>query len=174
MRSRTRIASALVVGMTVCGIPLLPTLVGSAREQVERAERLTRRQFKALPATAVIEMKGQRITKAQILARADAQRKAASAELEANRRLDRAAFEAKRAQFLRQQQAQLSAGNARASAEASRLTASAALQVRTRETIQQEAAQLLIRSRSTRTPAERAQIEQRAAELLRELQRGGR
>jgi len=151
---------------------------GAPGPQVLRADQLTKQQFrqqlKALPDSAVIESKGQRMTKGQIRALAAQKGAAAQAKARAAASQAQARFAAHRAQFLQQEQAKLQADNAKTMAEFGRLRqARATPQARQLDAIEQEAAQLFQRSQRA-SPAERAQIEQRAAQLLQQLQQLGR
>jgi hypothetical protein len=102
-------------------------------------------------------------------ARAEAEVKAKTAAATAQ-----AAFEADRAKFLQGQKAKLEAENAKVRAEVSRLRQQrpAPAQSPQLDAIRREAGQLLERSK-TASPAERAQIDQRAAQLLQQLQQMG-
>jgi hypothetical protein len=137
---------------------------GTPGPQVLRADQLTRQQFEVLPDTAVIESKGQRMTKAQIQTKA-MKSKEAIAKVQASARDAQAKFEKRLAQFLQQRQAKLQADNAKAMAEVARLRQVAA--------IEEEGAKLWQRAQRA-APAERAQIEQRARQLLQQFQQIGR
>ncbi len=156
--------------------PAQPPAIGTPQRPepgaVVRGDQLTREQFEALPDTATIEVKGQRATKAQIRAKA-AKGQEAQAKAEAASREGKAKFEARRAQFLQQQQAKLEADNGKVSAQLAGLRRPSVRPQtgRQREALQGEAADLINRSK-TASPAERAQIEKRAVELLRQLQSG--
>ncbi|MGH7411731.1 MAG: hypothetical protein ACREJ6_11825 [Candidatus Methylomirabilis sp.] len=148
---------------------------GVSATQVLKADTLSKQQFdqqlKRLPDNAVIESKGQRMTKAQIraLAAQKVQQHQASAQAALNQA--RVAFQQRRAQLEQQTQAKLQADNVKAMADFTRLApTSATPQARQLEAIQEEAAQLFQRSK-TASPAELAQIEQRAAQLLQQLGR---
>ena len=151
---------------------------GVSAPQVLKADTLTKQQFeqqlKRLPDNAVIESKGQRMTKAQIRALAAQKGQANQAKAQAALSQANAAFEERRAQLEQQHQAKLQADNAKAMAEFTRQSQAggpaASLQL---EAIQEEAAQLFERSKRA-SPAEQAQIEQRAAQLLQQLQQMGR
>lgn len=157
----------LALGLIVNSAGPRPAEAGEAPgPQVLRADQLTRQQFKRLPDSAVIEFKGQRMTKAQIRARAAQKAQEAMAKTQVAARQRLVQFE--------QVQARLHAENAKVQAELARLRqAHATPQARQVEAIEQEAAQLWQRSQRA-SPAERAQIEQRAAQLLQQLQQLGR
>ena len=176
MFSRVSIASPtiLVLGLLAQSAGPLPAEAGGVqRPQVIRGDQLTKQQFEALPDTAVIELRGQRMTKAQIRAKA-AKSQEAMAKGQAVARQTEAQFEQRRIQFEQQQQAKLQTDNAKAMVEFTRQSqAGATPQARQLEAIQEEAAQLYERSKRA-SPAEQAQIEQRAGQLLQQLQQLGR
>ena len=146
-------------------------------EQPLTAEQLTKEQFDRLPDTQPIEIKGQRMTAGGIRAnrakmrqaRAEAEAKATAAAAKAQ-----AEFEADRAKFLQEQKARLDTENAKVRAEVARLRQQrpAPAQSPQLDAIRREAGQLLERSK-TASPAERVQIEQRAAQLRQQLQQMG-
>jgi hypothetical protein len=176
MFSRVSIATptilVLVLGLLAQSAGPLPAEAGGVQGQVIRGDQLTKQQFEALPDIAVIEFKGQRMTKAQIRAKA-AKSTEAMAKAPAAARAAQAKVAARQAQFLQQQQAKLQADNAKAMVEVARLRQAAGpARSPQLEAIEQEAAQLF--QRSQRAPAERAQIEQRAGQLLQQLQQMGR
>jgi len=157
----------LALGLIVNAVGRPPAEAGGAPgPQVLRADQLTKQQFRAAPDSAVIEFRGQRVTKAQIRARAAQKAHEGMAKVEVAVRQERARFE--------QEQAKLHADNAKVQAELARLRqARATPQARQVDAIEQEAAQLFERSKRA-SPADRAQIEQRASQLLQQLQQLGR
>jgi hypothetical protein len=183
MFAMLRIASPtmmfLVLGLIAHTAAPLPADAGGAPgPQVIRADQLTKQQFdqqlKRLPDSAVIESQGRRFTVGEIRARAAQRRREMAAKAPVAARAAQAKVAARQAQFLQQQQAQLQADNVKAMAEFGRLRqARATPQARQVEAIEQEAAQLFQRSQRA-APAERAQIEQRAGQLLQQLQQLGR
>jgi len=142
---------------------------GGGAPHVLRADQLPKKQFdqqlRQLPDSAVIESQGKRFTVGEIRARAAQRRREMAAKAQASAAQAKARLEAGRAEFLQQQQAKLQADNAKTMAEFGRLRQVAA--------IEQEAAQLFQRSQRA-APGERAQIEQRAGQLLQQLQQMGR
>jgi DMSO/TMAO reductase YedYZ molybdopterin-dependent catalytic subunit len=99
--------------------------------------------------------------------------KEAMAKIQATAGQAEAQFEQSRIQFEQQQKAESEAHKAKAMAEFTRRTqAAATLQVRQLEAIQKEAAKLYERSKRA-SPAEQAQIEQRALQLLEQLSQMG-
>ena len=148
---------------------LAPALVPG--QAVLKLEQLTKEQFVALPDSQVIEVQGQRTTKREFLAAMEQERNAALAKLKAAAGQAQATFEAARSQFLQRQQAELDAQNAKVRAEfASRRTQRGGpARSAAHQAIHKEASQLLERAK-TAPPAEQEQIEQRAGELLKQLQ----
>jgi hydroxylamine reductase (hybrid-cluster protein) len=133
---------------------------------VLKRDKLTRRQFKELiekgPDAAVIEVKGERITVADIRAkmreRADAARakiREDEARARSNAKETEAKIQARKAELLRQRQAEI----AKAKAEQSRVYAIAA--------IEREATQLWQRAKRA-SAQERTRIDERAAQLLQQ------
>lgn len=98
---------------------------GIAVPQVLKADQLTKQQLdqqlKRLPDSAVIESKGQRVTKAQIRALATQKGQQHQAKGQAALTQANAAFEQRRAQLEQQHQAKLQADNAKAMADFKRL-----------------------------------------------------
>jgi hypothetical protein len=141
--------------------------------QVIRGDQLTKKQFEALPDTAVIDLKGQRMTKAQIRIKAATSQQAIAKAQDAARQAE-AQFAQRRIKFEQRQQAKLQADKAKAMAEFTRqVQAGTTPQTRQLEAIQGEAAQLYERSKHA-SPSEQAQIDQRARQLLQQLQQMGR
>jgi hypothetical protein len=173
MLSRKPIAHVGIAAIAL--LALGAQAAGPVAQPVYKAEQLSRQRFKTLPDSAVIERNGQRMTKAQIRAQAVRQQGAAAAQMEAATRQFQARVEQRRAQFLQRQQAQLAADNAKAMEAATRrLQADSTRQAGPRDAIEREAAQLFNRSRAATTADDRAQIERRATDLLRQLQQLGR
>jgi hypothetical protein len=133
--------------------------------QVVRGDQLTKQQFEALPDTALINFKGQLMTKAQIRVRA-AKSQEAMEKGHALARQTRAEFEQRLIHFEQQRKAKIQADKAKAMGEFARQSQAEARQLKA---IEAEAAQLYKRSERA-SPAEKAQIEQRASQLLQQLQ----
>lgn len=154
--------------------PTLPIDRPLKAEQPLKAERLTKEQFDRLPATQPIEIKGQRMTAGEIRAKMRQARAEAEAKIEAAAAKAQTEFEADRAKFLQEQKARLDAENAKVRAEVGRLRQQrpAPAQSPQLDAIRREAGQLLERSK-TASPAERVQIEQRATQILQQLQQMG-
>ncbi len=159
------------------GAPTAPAMVKPPaaapvpQQTILKLEQLTKQQFDALPAGHAIEVGGQRTTKGEFLARMERERTAALARMRAKTSQALARFEAKRAQLLQQQKAEIDAHNqkVRAAFAAHRTQRGGLVRSAAHEAIRQEARELLERSK-TASPAEQAQIEQRAGELLKRLQ----
>ncbi len=165
--------------------PARPPAPGSKGRQPHKVEQLTREQFERLGDDEEIEANGRRIGVGELRARrrqaeaeAPAREKAAAEEAGVE-------FEARRARFMQEQDAKREAANARALAEAERWQQQhprPTLQPVPRqpapgsggdgqlEAIRHEARQLLERSKSA-SPSEVEQIEARAGELLKQVER---
>ena len=143
-------------------------------EQPLKAEQLTKEHFDRLSDTQPIEIKGQRMTAGKIRANMRQARAEAEAKAKVAAAKVQAEFEAERTKFLQAQKAKLEAENAKVRAEVTRLRQQqpAPAQSPQLDAIRREAGQLLERSK-TASPAERAQIEQRAAQLIQQLQQMG-
>ncbi len=138
-----------------------------------RAEGLTQQQFDALPDSAAIEHKGVRITKGQLRARAASARAQAEAKRNAARAQRKAKFEANRANFLATQHARLAEKLSKFRAEVVRLQqVRAARMTPQRQALHREAWDLVGRAKNA-APAERPQLDQRAAEILQQLRGSG-
>lgn len=146
----------------------VPPAAGSL---VLKADKMTKRQFKEviekLPGETVIEVKGERMTVADIRAKireqADADRassQAHAARARSNAKEVEAKLQARKAELLQQQQAD----SAKAQAEQSRMLAIAA--------IEREAAQLWQRAKRA-TAQEQTRIDERAAQLLQQWKQLG-
>ncbi|HZY31648.1 MAG TPA: hypothetical protein VFF86_08415 [Candidatus Methylomirabilis sp.] len=159
-----------------------------------RAEGLTNKEFrtrlKGLSEHDIVEISGRKMTKAQFRNEIEQKRKKAWALVKGNAaqfqlRLEalRGEFEALRGEFEAQQKATLEASNARARAGFARLAQQwdpgAASQVARmgasseRETVRREAAELMRRVERA-SPAEQAEIEKRAQQLLQRAKQLGR
>jgi hypothetical protein len=137
----------------------------------EKLEKMTKEQYEKLPDTAIIDVKGRQITKGQYRSEIKQKRELAKAR-PATSSEAKANFEAARAQFLKDEKAQLDTHNARVNAEFERLRQKSAESSSRLKSIQDEANQLSIRSR-TASPSERAQIDKRAGELLQQIKQLG-
>jgi hypothetical protein len=138
---------------------------------VLNAEHLTVGQFKALPDSTVIEVRGTRTTAGALRAKAQQQAAEAEAKRKAGAAQAQAKFEAYRANFLKEQQAKADAANAvirQAFAHLHGAQSTAPALTAQHQAIQQEAIQLLHRAK-TASPAEQVHIERRAGELLQQL-----
>ena len=175
----TRIVRVVTVVLGVCLVAQVALLqiahAGSAAApHVLRADQLKKGQLKTLPDTIIIEFEGQRLTVGAIRARARERDREAAAKAQVAAGQVKAKLEQRRIQFEQQRQAKLQADNARAMAEFTRQSqASGPAASPQLDAIQQEAAQLFERSKRA-SSAEQAQIEQRAGQLLQQLQQLGR
>ncbi len=134
-----------------------------------RAEGLTQQQFDALPDSAVLQHKGVRFTKGEFRARALGAHAQAEAKRQSLGAEKRAKFEAYRSKFLTNQQAKLQQLNAGFRAEVTRLQQHHAAQMTPqRQALHRQAWDLVGRARKA-PPAERAQFDQRAAQILQRL-----
>jgi hypothetical protein len=126
MRTRITIAGLSIIGIALAlaanaANPPKVRRVGAAATQPLTAETLTKQQFeqqlKRLPDSAVIESKGQRMTKAQMRALAAQKGQAQQAKAKAALAQANAAFEQRRLQLEQQHRAKLQADHAKALAE---------------------------------------------------------
>jgi hypothetical protein len=174
MFSRVRIVRATIVviglGLLVQIAGPLPAEAGEVQGQIIRGDQLTKQQLEALPDNTVIEFKGKRITRAEIRAKASKSNEAMAKVPAAVATKVRAKFDQRRALFEQQQQAKLNADNQKVNAEFARLqqTGGGTTQDSKRAAIENEARDLSQRYK-TASPAEKAQIDKRAGELLRQL-----
>jgi hypothetical protein len=159
-------------GMTqIPGQARVPELTEDGEEKVFNLENLTREEFDSLPENRVVEVGGVQTTKREYLARLERQHDEALSKLRAAAIEARAMLEAKRDKFLQNQVARIEKDNAKTLArfaESGRQRRSIA-QSAGFNAIRKEATELERRSQ-TASPAEQAQIEQRAWELLQQLQ----
>jgi len=161
-------ANIVLSAVIVLGLGLLPP--AGAGEAPARSERLTKQQFDALPNNAMIEFKGKRIPKADIQARA-AKRKEAMAKVPAAASKAREKFDQRRTEFEKKQQEKITADNQKVKAEFAKLGKDAGSGPDARRaSIENEASELSARYK-TASATEKAQIDRRANELLRELGR---
>ncbi len=166
-RTLTSLAAA-VLGLTMMA-PNCPTCgphPGQARPSnaIITASGLTKPQFDALPANAIVMQKGMRTTKGEIIARAAKERADATA-----RRQQRVRdFQAHRARVLSAEQAKLRTKNARLYAELTRIHQVQVAMSPQRQELERETRDISTRSRNA-SPAEREQLNQRAAVALRQL-----
>lgn len=157
---------------------------GQARGQAsatKKQPRMTQQQFEALPPNHVLQVGAKRITKRELLAQVEQRRAALKKQLHTVAAQDNAAFETQRAVFAKEQAAKIQMENAKTRQQfASVRGASAGVSpVRPtggkggvspqRQAIEREAAELYAASKKA-TPAERVKINQRAAQLLQQLQ----
>lgn len=142
--------------------------------QIFKIEQMTKDQFKALPDSAVIEFKGKQMTKGQFISEMNQKSREMAEKAKAEMKSKRMAeFEARRAKFLQQEKQRITANNAKVRGEFERLKQQASsAKAKQFTAIRQEAIQLNNKSKNA-NPAEQAQIEKRAEELLRQLKQLG-
>jgi hypothetical protein len=163
-----RVISVLAFAVALMPNSATPQTAAKAREastvKVVTAEKVDKRQFdrqlKSLPDAAVVEAAGRRVTVGEIRAKAAETQKVVAAEAQANAKGSAARFAARQSEFTQRRMSRLDADNAKMKPELTRLSKTEAIRV--------EAAELMRRSK-TATPAELAKLEERAAQLLREL-----
>jgi hypothetical protein len=179
MALASRLAGAAVAACALMAAappatPAPATVMKPLARAVIRADQLTERQFRQqharLADNDVVEIDGRRLTGAQL--RADNVRllKEAASKAAAAVRPRRASFEARLRDLAKRRQEKLAAANARALAEFRRLATSPDAGAGAAEAIRAEALELQARAKGA-SPAERARIETRAAELLDRLAR---
>jgi hypothetical protein len=153
------------------GILTLGTATASAETratpspQVVSGAQLTKQQFEALPDSALIDFKGRQMTKASIRAR-ETQSHDTAEKVQALARQSRVEFQQRLIQFEQQRKTKLEVDKAKAMGEFARLSQANPRQLKA---IEVEAAQLYERSKRA-SPADKAHIEQRANQLLQQLQ----
>ena len=170
MFSRVKIGQITFI-LFAFGMLTLATATASAERratpspQVVSGEHLTKQQFETLPDSALIDFKGRRMTKADIRAR-EAQSLDMAEKVQALARQSRVEFKQHLIQFEQQRKTKLEIDKAKATGEFARLSQADSQQLKA---IEVEAAQLQERSKRA-SPAEKAHIEQRANQLLQQLQ----
>jgi len=139
-----------------------------------KAEQLAKGQFRTLPDHAEIELPdGTRTTAGVLRSRTRQRIQESRARAHAAAVQVPAEFVARRARFLEAQQAKIRAQNDQAWAEFTHHSGNAGRGgLAQREAIHQEALQLLEHAK-TASPDEKVQIEQRAGQLLRQLEQPG-
>jgi len=133
--------------------------------QVVSGDRLTKQQFEALPDSALVEFKGRRMTKASIRAR-EVQSRESAEKAQALARQSRMEFKQQLIQLEQQRKMKLEADRAKAMGEFARRSQAHSPQLKA---IEVEAAQLQERSKRA-SPADKARIEERANQLLQQVQ----
>lgn len=150
------------------------TVKRPATRAVIRADQLSERQFRKemarLADTDVVEVEGRRLTVAELRARNTQRVKEAAGKAAVTVRPRRASLEARLLELETRRREALAATNAKALAEFRRLAAAAEPDAGGVDAIRGEALELQARAKGA-SPAERARIEARAAELLDRLAR---
>jgi hypothetical protein len=150
------------------------TQILEQKPQIFKIEQMTKDQFKALPDSAIIEFKGKQMTKGQFISEMNQKSREMAEKAKAEiKSKGMAEFEARRAKLLQQEKQRIAANNAKARAEFERLKQQASsAKAKQFAAIRQEAIQLNNKSKNA-NPAEQAQIEKRAGELIQELKQLG-
>jgi hypothetical protein len=131
-----------------------------------------RAKLKSMPDNTPVEVKGQRMTVGEIRAKEKQMLAATATKMKASAAQSKTKFEEYTARFNEKQQAKLKADNQKVEAEFARLqqTSGSTTQDSRRAAIESEARELSQRYK-TASPAEKAQIDKRAGELLRQFER---
>jgi len=107
--------AALLLCLCQCGCSQEPAAVP--------ADKLTKEQFQALPPEAMIDFKGERMTKANFLKKGSVQAEQFQKRLEELKAKAKEQAEARRTAFLQEEQAKLAEANQKVQAEIDRLVA---------------------------------------------------
>ena len=165
-RGKSRQLSVILIASSI--LTLSTTSANAERgasPQVISGDGLTKQQFELLPDTALIDFKARRMTKANIRAR-EARGRIGAEKIAALADQNRIEFKQRLTQLEQQRKTQLEVERTKAIGEFARLNQAGTSQLKA---IAVEAAQLQERSKRA-SSAEKAQIEQRAEQLLRQLQ----
>jgi len=151
------------------------------KQNIYKIEQITKEQFSALPGDAVIEHKGQKLTKTQFISQMAQEKAAIKAEHERDlpkmRAKLQAAAKAKQAEFTKAHKDKVRANNEKLMAEVRKknvgrqTTSSKSIpeaHARQYLTIQKEARDIYTRAKKV-SPAERKQLDQRAGQLAQQL-----
>jgi hypothetical protein len=130
------------------------------------AKDLTPQQFEALPPTAVIEIDGKPLTKAEFQARRELAIRRAFEAMKEKRSRVAAEFAAQRQTFLDQEKTTLDAANRKVQDEVDRLRAADAALHGPNWDARREQATALLKQASTAAPLEQSRLEKEAADLL--------
>jgi hypothetical protein len=174
MRFTMRISQTLIVAVlgVISMAPNCPTCGISAygpNGAAVSTNGLTAQQFNGLPDSTVLERKGVRMTKAEFGARLIKGRADAEARRRAFLANDQAKFQAYRARYFSDRRARLQQQNARFQAEvAHRRQLQASQMTPQRQALYRESWDLLGRAKHS-PPAEHAQLDQRAAQIMGQL-----
>ncbi len=172
--------ACLFAGIYLSGSTVLAAEVRQTGN-IYHCEKLTKEQFRSLPDSAVIECKGKRLTKGQRNAEANARFEQRKKQLN---KKSTSKFETANAKFIKTENDRIKADNAKALAAFNQKKMSDQnLKTRSKKmspaqktqylAIQKEARDLHAKAQTAKTPAERRQIDQRAAELATQLKQTG-
>lgn len=130
------------------------------------AQDLTPQQFEALPPTAIIEIDGKPLTKAEFQARRQMAIRRAFEAMKEQRSRIAAEFAAQRQAFLDQEKTRLDAANRKVQEEVDRLRAADAALHGPNWDARRDQAAALLKQASTAAPPEQSRLEKEAADLL--------
>ena len=130
------------------------------------AQDLTPQQFEALPPTAIIEIDGKPLTKAEFQARREMAIRRAFEAMKEQRSRVAAEFAARRQTFLDQEKTRLDAANHKIQEEVDRLRAADAALHGPNWDARRDQAAALLKQASTAAPPEQSRLEKEAADLL--------
>ena len=128
-----------------------------------------RAKLKSMPDNTPVESKGQRITLGEVRAKEKQMVAAAAAKMKAAAAQSKVKFDEYTARFNEKQQAKLKADNQKVNAEFARLNQGGGSGQDSRRAAVENEARELSQRYKTASPAEKAQIDRRAGELLRQL-----
>jgi hypothetical protein len=129
-------------------------------------QALTPQQFEALPPTAIIEIDGRRLSKAEFLTRREMAIRKAFETMKEKRSRVAAEFAAQRQSFLDQEKAKLDAANRKVRDEVDRLRAADAALHGPNWEARRDQATALLKQAATAAPLEQSRLEKQAADLL--------
>jgi hypothetical protein len=157
-----------IAGALACGGPIVATAEEKPANVAAAvsAKDLTREQFQALPADAVIEINGERITKSEFQTRNTKAVEEAVKQLQDNQARGQSAFEARRKALLDKRAATLAEANKKVEAEIAKLVAADAAAHGPNWEARKKQAAALLEQAAKATPTERSKLEKQAADLL--------
>ena len=160
-------AVTALIAAVACGFAALAHADEQTRASTPAAAAaLPLQQFEALPPSAVIEVDGQKITKAEFQTQREAALKRAFEEMKAGRSRAAAEFAAKRKAFLDGEKATLDTANKQVLAEVDRLRSTDAASHGPDWDARREQAAALLKQAATAEPTERSRLEKDADDLL--------
>jgi hypothetical protein len=156
------VAAALVLGWA--GLAGAEDKASSS--SVLPASALTPEQFKALPADAMIEIDGERMSKREFIERRRKALEQAVNKMQEMRAKAEVEFETRRKAFLDAEKAKLDEANKKVQAEAARLVAADAAAHRPNWEARKKEAAALLNEAATASASQRSQLEKKASDLL--------